>query len=1161
LNPRDDGKSSHVLEGTVRDWTCFEDKFFSRAYFLAEVQLDPVVLSLIHLDESLEAVNLPGNKTILFDRQAARRRVMTAGREVKNRWKAMHKKKDFDPFKFMVTNNLPLDKICGTFPVVFRDYRRLSHALRMSWAFYLTMKMKKLSDCSFSQRSKEKSFVLKKKNLLTIIFVHIYSQLKSLEISDEKKIVKCLKNSLCYHVSESMDQEELPEGEHFDLVPIPLRSLFGALGKEEKINFFFSLLQSKVLCKEVPEDFILDTLIKHRDQLSTPPPKLQEETLKTLRERGRKFGKVVKQFYDPTHGFNPTNKASFAFPRHSGGVKGNLVYDGRLNNQEHSEDLRSRRLDRMEPLVIGLFGQPGMGKSSALPLLVSALSKLFPGVRREDLTYSRSCNTEHWDGYNYQPITILDDLGQSREGKDIKEFQTLVSCNPYVLPMADLPEKGRLFSSPIIIATSNLQYGHDLNVVFTESSGILDDASFWRRFHVPLHVEHNKLHKLKEDPIWIRHENLIHNYKFSVGFVTDDLTKLYYQRSVKFRQEILENGSIRYKHDAWEPVSNGFLSDIVNLYRQRTSHHDNIRRTWTQVIKSQVETPETQIGKEFYEKEINPFLPTSLGFDSSPEIRSNTYSIEFDAYPPEDPLPVRVEPIVEPLKVRTITAGVADCFCLKPFQRAMWLALGKEQQFCLTHGTNHLEPAIRRIYEKSNPDDVWISGDYTAATDSIPIEASKALLEGILESIDHEPTKRWAMKEISPHLLVYPVESNLDPVLQESGQLMGSLLSFPLLCLLNDCTAQAAGVPPHKYLINGDDILMRAPRSSYPKWKGEVSKFGLSLSLGKNYVHPDFGTVNSQLIHKGEVLNSGKQRVLDRRSEILGECLRDLELMLSETPSDDVKELFKTVNRSKLSRTVRDIGVPVSHGGLALNWGEIKKDVRTKRTNILIYLHDLFRKVEPEKGCLSIPYLSNDCLNQSLIEKMDKQFNEPILVTEYHEDFIGIPQLERVRKRLHSNSTLRDLFLGQNLEDLPSLSFLRTIQVPFNDVKIRKEIQSEIDKLFFLNFLDSNREYGYESFRSSFLEAVKGIQQPSAVATKFLTPIIELQVKPDYLLRVVKDYTVKTFDKELFEKGLGKALQPKQFSLPFIPESPDFSKEVIKSFDTLMEGLKDELDE
>jgi hypothetical protein len=358
----------------------------------------------------------------------------------------------------------------------------------------------------------------------------------------------------------------------------------------------------------------------------------------------------------------------------------------------------------------------------------------------------------------------------------------------------------------------------------------------------------------------------------------------------------------------------------------------------------------------------------------------------------------------------------------------MWHALGTEEQFCLTHGTNQLEPAIKRIYNSSSINDVWISGDYSAATDSFAISASKALLEGILESIDHEPTKRWAMKEISPHLLVYPKESGLTPVLQESGQLMGSLLSFPLLCLLNDCTAKFVGLSPHQYLINGDDILMRTSAEKYPLWKEKVQDFGLSLSAGKNYIHKDFGTVNSQLICESQVLCSGKQRVLDRRSQVLGECLRDLEILMeSETP-DEVHELFKSVNRNKLRRTVRSISVPVSHGGLSFNWG--KRDNvsnRSKRTEVLVYLSDMLNRISPKKGCLSIPYLSKEKFSNTTLQEMDRCFNEPVLNSEYHEDFLGIPQIEKVRRVVNQNFKLRNMFLGQEIQDLPQLSYLHSL--------------------------------------------------------------------------------------------------------------------------------------
>jgi hypothetical protein len=48
-------------------------------------------------------------------------------------------------------------------------------------------------------------------------------------------------------------------------------------------------------------------------------------------------------------------------------------------------------------------------------------------------------------------------------------------------------------------------------------------------------------------------------------------------------------------------------------------------------------------------------------------------------------------------------------------------------------------------------------------------------------------------------------------------------------------------------LINGDDILFRADDELYGYWLEEIEKLGFRLSLGKNYVHSKYLTVNSEM--------------------------------------------------------------------------------------------------------------------------------------------------------------------------------------------------------------------------------------------------------------------------------------------------------------------------
>jgi hypothetical protein len=115
----------------------------------------------------------------------------------------------------------------------------------------------------------------------------------------------------------------------------------------------------------------------------------------------------------------------------------------------------------------------------------------------------------------------------------------------------------------------------------------------------------------------------------------------------------------------------------------------------------------------------------------------------------------------------------------------------------------------------------------------------------------------------------------LEPVRQETGQLMGSTLSFPILCTVNLCaywsaleeyTGREIDVQDLPVLVNGDDILFRCDDRLYGIWLQKTRDVGFELSLGKNYVNPDYLTVNSELyffdkkkrsFHRQGCLNAG----------------------------------------------------------------------------------------------------------------------------------------------------------------------------------------------------------------------------------------------------------------------------------------------------------------
>lgn len=221
----------------------------------------------------------------------------------------------------------------------------------------------------------------------------------------------------------------------------------------------------------------------------------------------------------------------------------------------------------------------------------------------------------------------------------------------------------------------------------------------------------------------------------------------------------------------------------------------------------------------------------------------------------------------EPFKVRVITKGYAPSYSLaRAWQPALWAALKDHPTFQLI-GTP-LEPAhIRELLHGVDPtQDNWlISGDYKQATDHIPSEMSNYILSGMCSRlgvpIEDQPA---LLRALTGHRIRSPRlsrEAGRDVFVdQRSGQLMGSPVSFPVLCVYNAVLTRIAyesSTPTRRtlsldeipMLVNGDDLLLVADPYTYETWKHLVKWGGLLPSVGKTLVSRNFATINSQLFH------------------------------------------------------------------------------------------------------------------------------------------------------------------------------------------------------------------------------------------------------------------------------------------------------------------------
>jgi hypothetical protein len=208
-----------------------------------------------------------------------------------------------------------------------------------------------------------------------------------------------------------------------------------------------------------------------------------------------------------------------------------------------------------------------------------------------------------------------------------------------------------------------------------------------------------------------------------------------------------------------------------------------------------------------------------------------------------EPTRARMKNVYTAGKYRTISIPSVDHHHLRPLHNTIYNHLSK--QGWLLRG----DAVPRRFEGKCNPfqradDEVFVSGDYEGATDNLNNHVQRFLLCRVLSRCLHVPfpIRNYAVDSLSPTLSFGEREVKL-----RSGQMMGFLVSFPLLCLVNYVTFKFFVRRKVPVKINGDDIVFRSSREEYERWAEGVSRSGLKLSVGKTMVSSTYFSLNSSL--------------------------------------------------------------------------------------------------------------------------------------------------------------------------------------------------------------------------------------------------------------------------------------------------------------------------
>lgn len=222
----------------------------------------------------------------------------------------------------------------------------------------------------------------------------------------------------------------------------------------------------------------------------------------------------------------------------------------------------------------------------------------------------------------------------------------------------------------------------------------------------------------------------------------------------------------------------------------------------------------------------------------------------------------RVSPVLEPCKVRWISIGESSAYYkAKSWNRLVYSQMPEHPTFVLT-GRPMKESDLNQMNQR-----YVLSGDYKGATDTLDPSYSEEVLEAITSRIySRDQGEGWARRYmglkamLTGHQLEYKDKDGVSHHFeQKTGQLMGSYLSFPILCILNAAVNRVFLDPELKVklsdlpmLINGDDIMMSSGEC-FPGWTEHVAMVGLKPSVGKNYVHTHVCCLNSEFYRRSSV--------------------------------------------------------------------------------------------------------------------------------------------------------------------------------------------------------------------------------------------------------------------------------------------------------------------
>jgi hypothetical protein len=254
----------------------------------------------------------------------------------------------------------------------------------------------------------------------------------------------------------------------------------------------------------------------------------------------------------------------------------------------------------------------------------------------------------------------------------------------------------------------------------------------------------------------------------------------------------------------------------------------------------------------FSDLQSGVYCPDQQGCFEQRKLAGGTLSVKPSECTSDDSI-VRVGIAKTKGKFRTVTMQSARVKrVLKPVHAALYDHLSTFGW--LVRGDVTLED-YQAVIENLREGEKIISGDYSAATDNIYLEAVHAIVEVLAECPELSEEERKVLVGSFTNLRWRSLMGKEHPI--NRGSMMGNLVSFPLLCLLNkacfDISTDIFYGPNSGRIgrFNGDDCLFPGCEGFFRLWRQVTATFGFKVNEDKTGFSKCWADLNSQPYRKG----------------------------------------------------------------------------------------------------------------------------------------------------------------------------------------------------------------------------------------------------------------------------------------------------------------------